>query len=86
MTIGVAVFGVFMIYSAGYYTAVLTGSQWRYVTQQVLGLGIGVVGMILVSGIDYRLFTNRSLEKRSICIFGLSGSNYYAGCRFVCRM
>lgn len=28
----------------------LTGSQWRYVTQQVLGLGIGVVGMILVSG------------------------------------
>ena len=83
MTIGIAVFGVFMIYSAGYYTAVLTGSQWRYVTQQVLGLGIGVVGMILVSGIDYRLFIKPIFGKK--INFGLSGSNYYAGCRFVCR-
>jgi len=64
MTIGIAVFGVFMIYSAGYYTAVLTGSQWRYVTQQVLGLGIGVVGMILVSGIDYRLFIKPIFGKK----------------------
>ena len=64
MTIGIAVFGVFMIYSAAYYTAVLTGSQWRYVTQQVLGLGIGVVGMILVSGIDYRLFIKPIFGKK----------------------
>lgn len=59
MTIGIALFGVLMIYSAGYYTAVQNGSVWRFVTQQTLGLGIGVLGMIVVSRIDYDFFIRK---------------------------
>lgn len=59
MTIGIAMFGVLMIYSAGYYTAMINGSAWRYVTQQMLGLGIGIAAMIVVSRIDYRIFIKK---------------------------
>lgn len=54
MTIMIALFGVMMIYSAGYYTALREGSQWRFVIGQLLGLGIGAFAMILVSTLDYQ--------------------------------
>lgn len=56
MTISIALFGVLMIYSAGYYAAEVVGSPYRFVSQQLLGLGIGIVFMLAVSKIDYQIF------------------------------
>lgn len=56
MTIGIALFGVLMIYSAGYYAAEVAGSPYRFVSQQLLGLGLGVVLMLAVSKINYEIF------------------------------
>ena len=41
MTTGIALFGVLMIYSAGYYTASVFNAPFRFVKQQLSGLGIG---------------------------------------------
>lgn len=54
MTIGIALFGVLMIYSAGNYVAFVAGAPYRFVSQQTLGLGIGLVLMIIVAGIDIK--------------------------------
>ncbi len=59
MTIGIALFGVLMIYSAGYYAAQIVGSPYRFVSQQLLGLGLGIVLMLAVSKIDYQIFMKR---------------------------
>ena len=56
MTIGIALFGVLMIYSAGYYAASLLNAPFRFVKQQLLGLLIGLVLMIIISKIDYQIF------------------------------
>lgn len=59
MTIGIALFGVLMIYSAGVYAAEAAGGPYRFVSQQMLGLGLGVVLMIAVSRIDYQIFMKK---------------------------
>lgn len=66
MTTGIALFGVLMIYSAGYYAAEVAGSPYRFVSQQLLGLGLGLVMMLAVSRIDYRIFM------KSFLPFGLN--------------
>lgn len=59
LTIGIALFGVVMIYSAGYYTASLKNSPFRYVKSQVFGLILGTVAMIVLSQMDYQLLMQK---------------------------
>lgn len=59
LTIGIALFGVVMIYSAGYYTASLQNNPFRYVKSQVFCLILGTLGMIVVSMMDYQVFRQR---------------------------
>ncbi len=59
LTIGIALFGVLMIYSAGVYTAALKNNPLRYVRSQLLGLALGTVGMVVVSLFDYQLLMQK---------------------------
>lgn len=56
ITIAIALFGILMIYSASSYTASTSrfGNPYRFVSQQMKGLIIGVAGMLFVSNFDYR--------------------------------
>lgn len=64
LTIGIALFGVIMIYSAGYYTASLQNNPFRYVKSQVLCLILGTIGMIVVSLLDYQIFMQKILHTK----------------------
>lgn len=59
MTTGIALFGVLMIYSAGYYRASVFGQPFRFVKSQLMGLGIGFVLMFATSKIDYQIFLQK---------------------------
>lgn len=59
MTTGIALFGVLMIYSAGYYRASVFGQPFRFVKSQLMGLGIGFVLMFAVSKVDYQIFIQK---------------------------
>lgn len=56
MTVAIAMFGVLMIYSASSYTASTSrfDDPFRFVSQQLKGLAVGVVAMLLVSNFDYK--------------------------------
>ena len=56
MTIAIALFGILMIYSASSYTASTSrfGNPYRFVSQQMKGLILGVAGMLVISNFDYR--------------------------------
>jgi cell division protein FtsW len=56
ITIAIALFGVLMIYSASSYTASTSrfDNPFRFVSQQLRGLVIGVAAMLVVSNFDYR--------------------------------
>ncbi len=58
ITIGIALFGVLMIYSAGYYAAAVFDSPFRFVRSQIVGLCVGAVLMFVISKIDYQVFMN----------------------------
>lgn len=55
LTIGIALFGVIMIYSAGAYTAALKNNPFRYVKTQLFCLLLGTFGMLIVSLFDYQV-------------------------------
>lgn len=59
LTIGIALFGVIMIYSAGYYTASLQNNPFRYVKSQIFCLILGTIGMIIASMMDYQVFMQK---------------------------
>lgn len=59
MTTGIALFGVLMIYSAGYYTASVFNSPFRFVKSQLSGLGIGFILMFAISKLDYQIFIQK---------------------------
>lgn len=59
LTIGIALFGVIMIYSAGAYTAALKNNPFRYVKSQLFGLLLGSIGMIVVSMFDYQVLMQK---------------------------
>lgn len=59
LTIGIALFGVIMIYSAGYYTAALKNNPFRYVKSQLFCLVLGTFGMVVVSMVDYQVFMQK---------------------------
>ena len=64
MTVCIALFGVLMIYSAGYYRASTFNQPYRFVKSQLQGLGIGFVLMIIISKVDYQIFIQRITSKR----------------------
>lgn len=64
LTIGIALFGIVMIYSAGYYTAAKNDDPYRYVKQQGICLVIGVIGMIGISKFDYQILYKRLFGKK----------------------
>lgn len=64
MTIGIALFGVLMIYSAGYYTASVFDAPFRFVKSQLMGLGIGFIFMLAISRFDYQIFIQPILRGR----------------------
>ena len=64
MTTGIALFGVLMIYSAGYYTASVFNSPFRFVKSQLSGLGIGFILMFAISKLDYQLFIQKIAGKK----------------------
>lgn len=64
MTAGIALFGVLMIYSAGYYRAAVFGQPFRFVKSQLSGLGIGFVFMLAISTVDYQIFFQKTESKR----------------------
>lgn len=72
ITIGIALFGVVMIYSAGYYTASLRGDPLFYVKSQVRGLVLGLVAMLIISKFDYQYLMHKFKPfKISIAQFSL---------------
>ncbi len=56
MTVAIALFGILMIYSASSFTASTSrfGDPFRFVSQQLKGLILGVAAMLLISNLDYR--------------------------------
>lgn len=64
MTTGIALFGVLMIYSAGYYTASVFNAPFRFVKQQLSGLGIGFILMFAISKLDYQMFIQKITGKK----------------------
>jgi len=64
LTIGIALFGVVMIYSAGYYTAALKNNPFRYVKSQLFCLVLGTIGMVVVSMMDYQIFMQQFLRTK----------------------
>lgn len=59
LTLGIALFGVIMIYSAGYYTASLKNDPYRYVRTQLVSVVAGFGIMILVSVFDYQILMQK---------------------------
>lgn len=68
MTAGIALFGVLMIYSAGYYRATVFGQPFRFVKSQLMGLGIGFVLMFAISKVDYQIFIQKTSGKYSLSL------------------
>lgn len=64
LTIGIALFGVVMIYSAGYYTAALKNNPFRYVKSQLFCLVLGTIGMVVVSMLDYQIFMQHFMRTK----------------------
>ena len=64
MTACIALFGVLMIYSAGYYRASIFNQPYRFVKSQLQGLGIGFVLMIIISKVDYQIFIQKITGKK----------------------
>lgn len=83
-TIGLALFGLVMVYSASAITAEReTGSQFHYLVKQVMWTAIGLVTMFIAMHVDYRLLRNRRIVYALLIItalmllsvFGFSKSN-----------
>ena len=64
LTVGIALFGVIMIYSAGVYTAALKNNPFRYVKTQMLCLVIGTAVMVMVSMFDYQVLMQKIFHTR----------------------
>lgn len=83
-TVGLALFGVVMVYSASAVIAERdTGSQYHYVIKQAIWTAIGFAVMLLVMQIDYKHWRNRYFvyglllitTLSLIMVFGFSSTN-----------
>lgn len=62
LTLGIAIFGIVMVYSASCYNAErLYGDSMFFVTKQIIGVVIGAVVMILCYFIDYKILQKLSI-------------------------
>lgn len=62
-------FGLIMIYSSSYIWAEYKfDDPFKYVKNQGLFIGIGIVLMIIISKIDYKLYENKALFIFAVCI------------------
>lgn len=64
LTIGIALFGVIMIYSAGYYTASIQNNPFRYVKSQLASLILGAGVMVVISLVDYQVLMQKIFHTR----------------------
>ena len=69
LTIGIALFGVVMIYSAGAYTAALKNNPFRYVKTQLFCLLLGTFGMLIVSLFDYQVLMQNIFHTKITLIY-----------------
>lgn len=68
MTVGLAVFGIFMIYSASNYNAeIYYGDAFYYTFKQLIGLFLGIVGLFVMYFIDFRW-----LQRFAFIIYGVA--------------
>lgn len=63
LTLGIAIFGVCMINSAGIYNALLLGAPLRFVKSQIAGLLAGCAMMIFVAAFDYHILIRNVFSK-----------------------
>ena len=63
LTLGIAIFGVCMINSAGIYNALLLGAPLRFVKSQIAGLLAGCAMMIFVAAFDYHILIRNAFGK-----------------------
>lgn len=63
LTLGIAIFGVCMINSAGIYNALLLGAPLRFVKSQIAGLLAGCAMMIFVAAFDYHILIRNVFGK-----------------------
>lgn len=62
LTVGLTIFGLFMVFSASYYTAeTLYGDKFLFLKKQAVGAGLGFFGMIF-----FMFFDNGKIKKFSI--------------------
>lgn len=54
VVVALAVFGCIMVYSASYYSASQSGSQYRYLIKQIVGVVLGICGMLFFSIFPYQ--------------------------------
>jgi len=67
-TLALSIFGCIMVYSASKYSAMVNyGNRFFYLTKQIVGVVIGVVGLILAS------FINNKIYKKFYWIFYIIG-------------
>ena len=67
-TFALAVFGCVMVYSASKYSATVQyGNQFFYLKKQIFGVAIGLIGLIVCS------FINHKIYKKFYCIFYIIG-------------
>ncbi|MBR1743925.1 MAG: cell division protein FtsW [Lachnospiraceae bacterium] len=59
LILGIALFGVVMIYSAGYYTASLKNNPFLYVRTQLACVVGGFIIMVIISRLDYQILIQR---------------------------
>ena len=78
-TIGLALFGVVMVYSASAVMAMReTGNQFHYVIKQGIWTGIGFIAMVVAMQFDY----NRLRDRR--IVYGLLGADRATADRGLC--
>ena len=63
LALGIAIFGVCMINSAGIYNALLLGAPLRFVKSQIAGLLAGCAMMIFVAAFDYHILIRNVFGK-----------------------
>lgn len=84
-TVGLTAFGLTMILSASAYLAASSGNVYLYVVRQAISLGIGLIGMLILSQIDYHVWKEIAGPIIAIILIVLVGVFISPACRGVHR-
>ncbi len=85
LAVGLAAFGLTMILSASAYLAGTTGDIYHFVTRQLISLAIGLVIMVIVAYIDYRVWKHYAGVILGMILFALVAVFVSPECRGVHR-